>query len=130
MKTNQELEYELAAINAMTDPYAHLKAAWAAGRRIRFQNRDGTWRPWRSINAGASFTWTFPPDCYEIEPDTTPAGPWAKEKERAEFEVWAATSSFGHDLTRTPCEKYYNSVLTCEAWELWQAARASREVKP
>ena len=78
MKTNQELEDKLAAINAMMDPHAHLKAAWADGRRMRIQNHDGTCQPWQSINTGANFAWTFRPDCYEIEPDATPADPWAK----------------------------------------------------
>lgn len=62
-------------------------------------------------------------------PFCPPPAPTAEEVERERFEIWAATSSFGHDLTRTPCGKYYNSVLTCEAWELWQAARASKEGK-
>lgn len=78
MKTNQELEDKLAAINAMMDPHAHLKAAWAAGKRMRLQSHDRTYQHWQSINTGANFAWTFRPDCYEIEPDATPADPWAK----------------------------------------------------
>lgn len=60
-------------------------------------------------------------------PFCPPPAPSAEEVERERFEIWAATSSFGHDLTRMPCGKYYNSVLTSEAWELWQAARAAKE---
>lgn len=60
-------------------------------------------------------------------PFCPPPAPSAEDAERERFEIWAATSSFGHDLTRTPCRKHYNSALTSEAWELWQAARAVKE---
>ena len=209
---------------APADPHAHLKTAWAAGKRIRCVAADGGWQPWQSINTGSNFVWTLSPDCYEIELDATPADPWAAERdearyaltceqenaknlrywqekavlrikelevelarhqwrpvsvkptagdtdaegyvcvcsadgrirgvhriewpfgtgvthwrpfctppsptaeevERERFEIWAVTSSFGHDLTRTPCGKYYTSLFTYEAWCVWQAARAAK----
>ena len=74
MKTNQEL----AELGRLADPHAHLKAAWADGKRMRIQSHDRTCQHWQGINTGANFAWTFRPDCYEIEPDATPADPWAK----------------------------------------------------
>jgi len=61
-----------------TDPYAELKTAWEAGRRIRVKYQRGGWDQWRTKGVDGSFCWNEKPECYEIEP--LPADKWAKEK--------------------------------------------------
>jgi hypothetical protein len=49
-----------------SDPYAELKAAYAAGGEIEVKfPSDKEWKPWRSNLAPS---WTSPPECYRIKP--------------------------------------------------------------
>lgn len=50
------------------DEYAHLKAAWEAGKRIRVKGHDGCWLPFCK-KGEMVWTWRASADCYEIEPD-------------------------------------------------------------
>jgi len=80
---SQELEAALGSTPAVepvpeveADPYAELKAAWDAGRRIRcLTTKEDSWR---RKGCEFPFLWTEPPEDYEIEP--LPADKWAAEK--------------------------------------------------
>ena len=50
------------------DPYRHLKDVLVAGKRIRLKYHDG--RLSEYMGSSAKWSLTYPPECYEIEPDT------------------------------------------------------------
>ena len=82
-----------------TDPYAHLKKAWAEGKRIREKSRYIT-GPWHSKtdNIKLYFTWFLAPEDYEIEPE--PETPFVFMGGKPV--TWTAQQIFDHYNSTTP----------------------------
>ena len=64
------------------DPYAELKAAWEAGKTLIITHCGATTTA--NKTKGQFVYWVFPPECYEVAPDPTPAGKMTQTNNKPE----------------------------------------------
>lgn len=107
------------------DPYAELKAAWDAGRRIRISDEIYPTR-WYSKSDGASLNWDCPPEDYEIEP--LPADKWAAEKEIARLTAELKEEKFvcNEQSEMLGCQSKRNADLAAELASLQKSYEVER----
>lgn len=97
------------------DPYAELKAASKAGRRIRVKDTRGKWCRWM---LGTNWAWTSPVDHYEIEPLPTYHTPEVVKERREQAEA------INTAMNPTPAGKMSDKELA----EIYQNTTAASHV--